>query len=144
MARNREEEMKGRYFRDPTRNGARKFTIAGRGSVRIQKPAEALEWVRSMQAELDKGYDFKGSTTTLNDYLPSWLENRKLSLRPKTAHQYGAIIKKHILPEIGDKKLKDLRLIQIEQFYSSLLQNGLGPRRSGWFTTFSMLRWIKQ
>jgi integrase len=97
-------------------------------SKNVETKAEALEWIRSMQTDLDRGYDFKGSTVTLNEYLPKWLENHRVSLRAKTAHQYGAIIKNHILPNIGEKKLKDLRLLQIEQYYSSLLQKGLGPR----------------
>lgn len=90
--------------------------------------AEALEWVRSMKAQLDKGHDYKGSTTTLREYLSGWLENRSLTLRPKTVHQYAANIKKHILPVMGDNKLKDLSLIQIELYYADLLKKGLGPR----------------
>lgn len=97
-------------------------------SKTVSTKPEALEWIRSMKAELEKGYDYQGSTTTLKDYLPLWLEQRRISLRPKTVHQYGKIIQNHILPVIGKEKLKDLRLLQIEQFYSRLIENGMGAR----------------
>lgn len=129
MAKNHRGRNEGSIFQRPNKKWRAQIYHQGqRISKNTETKAEALEWIRTMQSELDKGYDFKGSTTTLKDYLPGWLENRRLSLRPKTAHQYAAIINKHILPEMGDKKLKDLRLIQIEQFYSGLLQKGLGPR----------------
>ena len=129
MAKNHRGRNEGSIFQRPNKKWRAQIYHQGqRISKNTETKAEALEWIRTMQSELDKGYDFKGSTTTLKDYLPGWLENRRLSLRPKTAHQYAAIINNHILPEMGDKKLKDLRLIQIEQFYSGLLQKGLGPR----------------
>lgn len=119
----------GSVFQRPNKKWRAQIYHHGqRISKNTETKAEALEWIRSMKSDLDRGYDYKGSTTTLKDYLPGWLNNRKLDLRPKTAHQYNAIINKHIVPEIGDMKLNELRLLQIEQFYSSLLQKGLGPR----------------
>jgi integrase len=50
------------------------------------------------------------------------------ALRPKTTHQYGLIIRKHIIPNIGKVQLKDLRLARIEQFYSELISSGVGIR----------------
>jgi integrase len=90
--------------------------------------AEALQWVRTVQSNIDHGFQLIGSSITLEEYLPSWLENRRLSLRAKTAHQYSKIIANHILPALGKVKLRDLRLVKIESFYSQLVQNGMGAR----------------
>lgn len=90
--------------------------------------SDALVWIRSIQSNIDHGFQIKGSSITLEEYLPSWMENHKLSLRLKTAHQYSRIIQNHILPALGKKKLRDLQLVGIESFYSHLVQNGMGAR----------------
>jgi len=56
------------------------------------------------------------------------LESRRLSLRAKTAHQYSGLIGNHILSNIGNTKLRDLRLAGIENYYAQLSQKGVGPR----------------
>lgn len=90
--------------------------------------SEAQTWIRSVQTNIDHGFQIVGSSMTLEEYLPEWLENRRLSLRAKTAHQYSRIITNHILPTFGKSKMRDLRLVDIERFYSQLLQNGMGAR----------------
>lgn len=89
---------------------------------------EALTWVRNVQSSIEHGFQLQGSAITVEAYLPTWLENRRLSLRPKTAHQYSRIISNHILPALGKTRLRDLRLQGIESFYSQLIQNGMGAR----------------
>lgn len=90
--------------------------------------SEALKWILSEQLKLDRGFDFQGSKTTLEIYLPQWLENSKTALRAKTAYQYGRVMANHILPHIGKIPLKDLRLDKVEKFYSELIQSGVGIR----------------
>lgn len=99
-----------------------------RFSAGFQTKDEALRWLRSEQSKVDRGFDFQGSKTTLEDYLPKWLEATKTALRAKTAHQYSCVIKKHILPRIGKMALKDLRLDKIEKYYSDMIQAGVGIR----------------
>jgi integrase len=90
--------------------------------------AEAEKWMRDQQQKLDQGFDFQGSKTTLAEYLPKWLETRKVDLRAKTACHYNQVTRKHILPKIGNIALKDLSLARIEKFYSDLTQSGVGTR----------------
>lgn len=129
MAKRHRGRNEGSVFQLPNRKWrAQIYNRGHRLSKNAGTKTEALEWIRSMKSELDKGYDYKGSSLLLNEYLSGWLENHSLTLRPKTAHQYRAVINNHILPAMGDKKIRDLRLLQIEGYYSSLLQKGLGPR----------------
>lgn len=90
--------------------------------------ADAQAWLRQMQTQLDRGLDYEASKITLMEYLPLWLENSTLALRPRTARQYGDVVRKHIIPYIGNSQLKDLRLAGIERFYNNLVQAGLGIR----------------
>ena len=81
-----------------------------------------------MQHQLHQGWDIKGGKTTLAEYLPLWLENKRLSIRTSTAYQYGLMIKNHILKHLGSVALKDLLLARVERFYRKLLKDGASPR----------------
>ncbi len=94
----------------------------------FKKKAEAQDWLRKMQNQLEMGLDIKGGKLTLTQYLPQWLEKKKTSLRPSTAYQYSQIIRDHILPHIGKIRLEDLRLSKIERLYSDLLGSGVSVR----------------
>lgn len=78
--------------------------------------------------KMERGFDFQGSKITLAEYMPQWLENSKTALRAKTAHQYGQVMNKHIIPHIGSIALKDLRLAKIEKYYADLTHVGVGTR----------------
>lgn len=114
------------------RNGRYRAQISTPNGERPSKTfaikAEAEKWIRDQQLKLDQGFDFQGSKITLAEYLPKWLETRSLDLRSKTAHHYEQVIKKHILPNIGNVALKDLSLARVEKFYSNLIQSGVGTR----------------
>ncbi|PKO03878.1 MAG: hypothetical protein CVU43_00750 [Chloroflexi bacterium HGW-Chloroflexi-5] len=107
---------------------AQVYSKGNRLSKNTETKSEALEWIRNTQTQINKGYDIKGSSVTLKEYLPSWLEKHRLSIKPRTAYSYASVINNHIIPLIGDRKLRDLRLLEIENFYSSLLDKGIGPR----------------
>jgi integrase len=99
-----------------------------RTSSTFRTHAEAEKWLRDQHSKLDQGFDFQGSKTTLAEYLPKWLETRKIDLRPKTAHNYRQTITKHIIPFLGTITLQDLSLVKIEKFYADLVQSGVGTR----------------
>ena len=89
---------------------------------------EALTWLRDMQAELQRGFDYQGSKSLLKDYLHDWLETSRIALRPKTADSYSRTMQKHIIPNLGDVPLKDLTPFQVEKFYAGLIVKGVGIR----------------
>lgn len=99
-----------------------------RVSASFRTKAECKKWILDQQIKLERGFDFQGSKTTLEEYLPQWLENHKTALRAKTANQYQQEIGKHIIPYLGKIPLKDLRLARIEKYYSDLLHSGIGIR----------------
>ena len=88
----------------------------------------AQVWLRQMQGQLEQGLNYQGTKTTLAEYLPQWLENSRITLRENTAYHYALVVRKHILPRIGKLQLKDLTLARVEQFYSQLIQDGIGIR----------------
>lgn len=113
------------------RNGAWRAQVYQKGS-RLSKDfrskEQALTWIRTIQTQMDRGFLIRGSSITLSEYLAGWLDNRQLALREKTAYQYSSLIRNHIVPHIGETKIRDLRLSGIEEFYSQLVERGVGPR----------------
>jgi len=94
----------------------------------LKKKADAQTWLRKMQNQLVLGHDIEGSKITLADYLTQWLETSIIDLRSSTKYQYGLTIKNHILPYIGEIRLKDLNLARIERHYAELGNTGLSSR----------------
>ena len=113
-------------------NGIYRAQVTVASGKRISKTfktkADASKWIRTQNLKLDQGYDFIGSQITLAEYLPQWLDAKQVTLRNTTVHHYRQVIQKHILPAIGNIKLKDLRLARIEQFYADLITAGIGVR----------------
>ena len=83
---------------------------------------EAQIWLRQMQGDLGRGFDYQGSKMLLKDYLHNWLATCQIALRPKTAYDYGMILKKHVLPQMGEVTLKDLTPPRVERFYTQMIE----------------------
>jgi integrase len=112
-------------------NGAwrAQITINGRNVSHTAKTrAECMTWIQKTRAQPDQAIEPPESFETIGEYLESWLESVKTTLRPKTAIQYEQIIQHHIIPFIGKMRLKDLRPILVDQFYGKLLKDGIGVR----------------
>ncbi len=113
-------------------NGRWRVQIAQENGKRISRDfrtkLEAQQWLRTMQTQLDRGYDYQGSKTGLGEYLNQWLETSKVYLRDMTASHYAQVIRSHIQPSIGAIPLCDLNLARVERFYSDLVQSGVGIR----------------
>jgi integrase len=112
-------------------NGTWRAQVSSDGrriSKGFQTKTEGLTWLRKMQSEVDRGLDVQGGKILLQEYLTQWLEASKVSLRPKTALQYEQVTRKHIVPHIGSIPVNALRLVKVEQFYSTLLLSGVGVR----------------
>ena len=90
--------------------------------------AECQLWIRKTLDQIDEGLTFKGSQTTLAEFLSGWLVTVKSSLRPKPAQQYESMVVNHINPVLGSEKLKNLRPAHIDNFYQNRIKAGVGVR----------------
>jgi len=67
---------------------------------------------------------------TTGQFLLSWLEHARTTLRPTTHEGYEALIRRHALPRIGGIPLGELRPLQIQALYAEVLAaRGSGPSR---------------
>ena len=72
---------------------------------------------------LQDGSTPRRSTTTLGDFLDDWLLVQKQRIRPTTWHGYEMVVER-IKRHLGKAKLQALSPLQIERFYSMLLESG--------------------
>ena len=95
----------GRVDVPPGPDGKRKVR-----SVYSKDRAACAEKLRTLQAEVDAGLVTTGPTTTVAEWLDYWLDEvHRDNIRPGTRTDYRRIIKNHIVPRIGSKKLKELK-----------------------------------
>ena len=59
---------------------------------------------------------------TLNEFVQLWLrDHAERNLKPKTILGYKSIINRRILPELGSRKMSEIKPIEISGFYTKLL-----------------------
>ena len=95
----------------------KKLTTYGR----TQK--EAWEKMLKKKKDWEEKNMHQASNTRLKDWLDEWMNKyQKLALRNKTWESYRWYINRHILPELGNKKLCEITPIMIQRLYASKLQ----------------------
>jgi integrase len=90
--------------------------------------SKASKWLHNIRTQIQDGLTLAGEQTTLKDFLEQWLRAYASSVRPNTFRSYAGVIHHHILPALGNIKLKDLRIDQIQILYNNETANGMSPK----------------
>ena len=76
--------------------------------------------------QLDTGTFMKPSKTTLAEFLERWLKDyAKPNLSPRGFERYNAIVRKHLIPDMGSVTLTQLRPEHLQKHYTAKLNDGL-------------------
>jgi integrase len=70
-------------------------------------------------------------TITVETHLNRWIEYTKPNLKPRTIKRYKEAIDVHLKPAFGKQKLHKLDALDIQDFYSRKLEEGLSPSTIG-------------
>ena len=103
---------------DPATGKRRQLSKQG---FRNKRDAETA--LNAVLKGLEDGSTPRRSTTTLGDFLDDWLLVQKQRIRPTTWHGYEMAVER-IKRHLGKAKLQALSPLQIEKFYSTLLESG--------------------
>jgi len=77
-------------------------------------------------AKAESGLLGENAGTTVGGYLGWWMENVvRNDVSHRTYHNYLSQIRNHILPALGKKKLRSLKLEDVEGLYRSMSASGL-------------------
>ncbi len=91
--------------------------------------SEAKKVMRQMVYEMENGIAIEPSKMTVAEFLRQWLSDYcKPNLAPRSYESYKMIVEKHLIPELGNIKLKKLKPFHIQSYQSKKLSSG---RRDG-------------
>ncbi len=113
----------------------RKFVRLNNGkqiSKTFDRLTDAKNWLALQNAEKKRnalyGIDAPKKIRFKN-LVVDWFSLKKKSIEQRSGYEYGAILKKHILPEFGERYLTDLRKIDAEKFIVKLADLKLSASR---------------
>ncbi len=107
-------------FKAPTASGA------GTRYVYANTQQEALKKLKAEMNRAEAGLLGEAGRTTVAEYLGWWMENVvRGDVAHRTYHNYLSQIRNHILPALGKKKLRALKLEDVEGLYRSMTASGL-------------------
>jgi integrase len=76
--------------------------------------------------QIDTGSFIKPAKTTLGEYLERWLRDYvKLNLSPRGFERYESIVRKYLIPEMGNVTLTQLKPDHLQGHYTAKLERGL-------------------
>lgn len=104
--------------RDPA-TGKRK-----RRSKRFKRKKDAKKWVRDMKNEESSQIIINAANYTLSDLLEEWLEDYASEKSPTTYDNYELIVKTHLIPALGQIKLKNLQARHLKRYFKAKRKNG--------------------
>jgi integrase len=92
---------------------ARKYFYARTRDQVARKLARAL-------AQHQQGYEFADERLTVEQFLGRWLEAKRGTVRSGTWKRYEELVRLHVNPRIGKRRLARLKPDQLQHFYSEL------------------------
>lgn len=86
--------------------------------------SEAQEWMRVTRNKIAGSFNFDGGQTTLQKFLEGWFVSIQSSRKPETVDLYERILRRNVVPVLGNIKLAELRPDHIQGLYIALKQEG--------------------
>lgn len=88
-----------------------------------------VEKVKALEGKRDAGMlGAAGRAMLVDEWLDYWAENiASVRVRPRTLDSYRAMIRMHLNPYLGKRRLDQLQPEHLEQTYRQLLAKGLSP-----------------
>jgi integrase len=106
-----------------TARGTRRCYVSGKTRREVE------EKLTKAKAERDGGLVFDSDSGRLGPYLEGWLDDVvRNTVKQRTLENYAYIVQRHITPELGRVKVKDLRPDWVRRLYREKLDSGLSTR----------------
>ena len=109
------------YFVD-TADGPKRLYVSGKTKT------EAERALSKATVDRDGGLSFEAGNLLLGSYLDCWLLNIRGTVRQRTWERYEQIVRVHLKPAFGKKKVKNLTPTHVRSLYREKLDCGLAPR----------------
>ena len=105
---------------DPATGKRKQQWVSVKGNKR-----EAEKRLAELLHQIDTGTFMKPGKTNLAEYLEQWLKDYVWpNLAPRTAEGYESIVRRHLIPQLGNIILTQLKPSHLQSFYSESLSKG--------------------
>lgn len=81
--------------------------------------SELRRKVKQWHEEMQAGLDIQ-TNMTVKSWIQKWLELKKPTIRPRTFYDYQRVMKKYIVPVIGNIRISRLTVVDCQQLLNSL------------------------
>jgi integrase len=81
---------------------------------------EARKELRRLIGSVDTGEHVAPDRTTLADWVAEWLVLRGREVTVGTAEHYAELLRVHVIPTLGNRRLQDIKVGQIDRLYGEL------------------------
>ncbi len=100
---------------------------------------DAQRYLNKALRDIDLDQFVEPSDRPLEDYLRDWLKGSAATrVSERTASEYEALLRLHIIPPLGDRKLSQLTAAEIQRVYHGMTERNLSARTIRY--THSVLR----
>ena len=104
----------------PRSRRARSATFAACASVTCPSPRRMPRSARSSPPSTKEWRGEQAASTSVEAFLNSWIEATQDRLAPRTAERYASIVKLHIVPIVGNVKLRRLDTGALRKIYKAV------------------------
>jgi integrase len=87
---------------------------------------EAAEKLRGLLSDADKGTHVAPVKKTLEHWVGEWIALKAAERQHKTVFRYEDLLRKHVLPKLGERPIQQIKPIEIQKLYAEL--SDLAPR----------------
>lgn len=118
-------------FREDKKLWVAEFTIApGKKRTKYGKTQkEVRDWLEEQKSLAHDGLIIVNDKVTFGEFLKRWFEDvARHNLRASTLISHESVMRRHILPALGDIKLAQLAPAHIQSLYSQKLDEGLSKK----------------
>ncbi len=85
---------------------------------------QAQTELASLLHQMHMGSYVEPTKLTLREYLHQWLRHTQTQVSEKTFERYEEIVKRHLVPALGQLSLNRLQPLHIERYYAEALKGG--------------------
>ena len=103
--------------------------LYGKTKQEVQEKLTELRYLLQTEQYIDE------INITVKAYLRQWYKSKKPDLSANTQYGYFVNIEKHVIPYLGDVKLKNVTPLQIQGLYTTLRESGRVDGKGGLSST---------
>jgi len=92
-----------------------------------QTRAEVVRLRNEALRNKEQGLTSSGDRQTFEQFLLTWLQTAKYTIKPRTWRRYGEFIRLHVVPGLGRITLSKLTAQQVQGLYAQKLDEELAP-----------------